>query len=110
MNSVEPQVKELVESELLAANVKFPQFNSEHEGFSVIHEEFDELMEEIQVMSDGVADMWGKIKKNQLNSTCVVINYNTAVNAACEAIQLAAMCRKMQDFMEKKGKEGKDNG
>lgn len=105
MNEVEPQVKELVEAELLAANVKFPQFNSTHEGFSVIHEEFDELMEEIQVMSDNIADMWGKVKKNQLNSTCVVISYNTAVNAACEAIQLAAMCRKMMDFMENKGKE-----
>lgn len=105
MNVVEPQVKELVEAELLAANVKFPQFHSVHEGFSVIHEEFDELMREVQVMSDGVADMWEKVKKDQLNPTCAVINYNTAVNAACEAIQLAAMCRKMLDFIENQGKE-----
>lgn len=110
MNAVETEVKKMVDCELESANAKFPQFRSTHEGFSVIHEEFDELMEEIQVMSDGVADMWEKTKKDQLNPTCVVINYNTAVNAACEAIQLAAMCRKMLDFMENRGKEEKING
>lgn len=109
MNVVETAVKKMVDAELQSANEKLPQFRSLHEGFSIIHEQFDGLMDEVRVMSDGVADMWEKVKKDQINPTCVVINYNTAVNAACEAIQLAAMCQKMLNFIENEGKEGRNN-
>ena len=107
MEALKRQIKIVVEDELTAANVKFPQFHSEHEGFSVIHEEFDELKDEVSDMCDKMTDMWGKVKINQLDPDSVVRSYNTAVNVACEAIQVAAMCKKMKHFMENERKEEK---
>lgn len=46
MNAVSEDVKMLVEKELEAANERFPQFHSEHEGWAVMQEEAEELQEE----------------------------------------------------------------
>ncbi len=56
---------EAVEIELAKAHTKFPAFNSSHEGYGIIKEEFDEL--------------WDEIKANRPN------------RAKEEAIQVAAM-------------------
>ena len=40
-------VLDLVDRELYRAELKFPKFNSAHEGFAIIQEEFVELWEEI---------------------------------------------------------------
>jgi hypothetical protein len=40
----------LVEEEYYKANHKFPPFNTNHEGHSVIEEEFDELWDEIKAI------------------------------------------------------------
>ena len=36
MNAVETHIRNLVEIELSAANERFPQFHSAHEGYAVI--------------------------------------------------------------------------
>lgn len=59
---------QMVKTELLRANRKFPPFTSPHEGYAVILEELDE--------------MWGDIKNN-LTSHSVL-----------ESIQVAAMAVK----------------
>ena len=41
MNVIENDVRALVDKELTAANERFPQFRSQHEGYAVILEEFD---------------------------------------------------------------------
>jgi hypothetical protein len=41
-----------VATELARANVKFPSFNSAHEGFAVLKEEVDELWEEVRGKTD----------------------------------------------------------
>ena len=42
MNAIENDVRALVDKELDAANERFPQFHSAHEGYAVILEEVEE--------------------------------------------------------------------
>ena len=49
MNAIENQVRELVAVELSAANERFPQFYSCHEGYAVILEELEEAKAELEV-------------------------------------------------------------
>jgi cupin superfamily acireductone dioxygenase involved in methionine salvage len=44
-----PQAIELVTAEVERATAKFSPFNSAHEGYAVIEEEFDELWDEIKL-------------------------------------------------------------
>lgn len=48
MNVIENDVRALVDKELTAANERFPQFRSQHEGYAVILEEFDEAKEQLE--------------------------------------------------------------
>lgn len=63
------QVGEAITDELLQAISKWPPFNSAHEAFAVLHEEFDELK----------AHVWMNQKKRDLDAM------------KKEAIQVAAM-------------------
>lgn len=104
MNAVKKQVQELVKVELEAANKKFSQFRSRHEGWAVILEEVNELSDEYALIEKVVLELWEHIKGDSTNRT---IQYDVewvrkyAINAACEAIQVAAMCKK---FLEMEGK------
>jgi hypothetical protein len=60
-----------IKKELLSANKEHPLFNSYHEGYAVIKEEFEE--------------MWDEIKKRNPDSELI----------KAECIQTAAMCLKM---------------
>lgn len=64
------QAMQEVREELLIAVQKFPPMHSAHEGFAVIHEEFDELK----------AEIWKNPERRDIE----------AMHA--EAVQLAAMC------------------
>lgn len=99
MNAVQEQVKELVGVELAAANEKFPPFHSMHEGWAVIMEEAQELKAETITLRNKLDIAFHDIMRNDtamVNATIQSMEEN-AVDAACEAIQVAAMCRK---FME----------
>lgn len=104
MNAVENQVRALVKVELSAANERFPQFHSQHEGWAVIWEEVNELSEETELVEKTIKELWEHIKSNKPSG---LIGYDAewigryAINAACEAIQVAAMCKK---FLEMEGK------
>ena len=63
-----PAVSDAI-AELVRAQAKFPKFNSAHEGYAVIKEEFDEL--------------WEEIKKNEKT--------RDPVRMRKEAVQVAAM-------------------
>ena len=97
-NAVERDVSKLVEKELTVANIKFPPFHSAHEGYAVILEEVDELLESVHYTTDRLNCLWMAVKSNDMPATDREIDWleKTAINAACEAIQVAAMCRKFR--------------
>ena len=101
MNAVENDVRALVDKELSAANERFPQFHSAHEGWAVILEEVNELSAETALVEKTANELWEHIKSNKPSG---VIGYDAdwvgryAINAACEAIQIAAMCKKFLEM------------
>lgn len=83
MNVIENDVRALVDKELTAANERFPQFHSAHEGYC--EGEFD-------AMQYCLNCLWRQTKCNVPTEPKEL--QNAAVRLACEAIQVAAMCRK----------------
>lgn len=102
MNAVENQVRELVQIELAAANERFPQFHSQHEGWAVIKEEVEEAEEELAKMKIYLAGAWGNITSDVQANSDIESLKKRAINAACEAIQVAAMCKKFLEMEEEK--------
>lgn len=102
MNAVENQVRELVEVELAAANERFPQFHSQHEGYAVIQEEVDELKEDMDRINGRITSLRARVRFNNSCEEIVSRIFDDAINAACEAVQVAAMCKK---FLEMEGKQ-----
>ena len=100
MNVVENDVRALVGKELSAANERFPQFHSQHEGYAVIKEEADELKEYTDLINNRMIYLWSKIRFNNSCEEIVSRIFDNAINAACEAVQVAAMCKK---FLEMEG-------
>lgn len=78
MDAVRKDVRRLVNKELEAANKRFPQFASPHEGQNVVREELEEAERAIVPKDDFKA-----IRE-------------AAVNLAVEAIQVAAMAKKFE--------------
>lgn len=50
VDAIKQKIYELTETELKAANEKFPLFASSHEAYAVIFEEFDEAREELEMV------------------------------------------------------------
>ena len=101
MNVVENDIRALVDKELASANERFPQFHSQHEGYAVIKEEADELKEYTDLINNRMIYLWARVRFNNSCEEIVLRIYDDAVNAACEAVQVAAMCKK---FLEMEGK------
>ena len=102
MNAVENDIRALVDKELAAANERFPQFHSAHEGYAVIQEEADELKEATDKVIGRMVSLWSRVKYGNDPERLLQMISEDAVNAACEAIQVAAMCKK---FLEMEGKK-----
>lgn len=97
MDAIKQKIYELTETELKAANEKFPLFASSHETYGVIFEEFEETRDELNELESSVDRFWLGVKQN--TSYIVEIDrlaeiYERAVRLAVEAIQTAAMARK----------------
>lgn len=97
---IQSDVRNLVEKELELANRKFPPFNSTHEGYAIIREEWREHEREAQEMSELVQCLENAVFGDSETTKHLRALEMTAINAACEAIQVAAMCRKFQDMEE----------
>lgn len=97
MDAIKQKIYELTETELKAANEKFPLFASSHETYGVIFEEFEETRDELNELESSVDRFWLGVKQN--TSYIVEIDrlaeiYERAVRLAVEAIKTAAMARK----------------
>ena len=102
MNVVENDIRALVDKELASANKQFPQFHSAHEWYAVIQEEVDELKEDMDRINCRITSLRVRVRFNSSCEEIVSRIYDDAINAACEAIQVAAMCKK---FLEMEGKK-----
>ena len=100
MNVVENDVRALVDKELAAANERFPQFHSQHEGYAVIREEIEETREQLDAVDRHLNYLWDRVKCDCAAREQVEYMKRFAINAACEAIQVAAMAQKFLE-MEK---------
>lgn len=100
MNAVENQVRQLVEVELAAANERFPQFHSQHEGYAVIKEEVEETREQLDAAERYMDYLWRRVKEDSPTKEQAKYVKMFSINAACEAIQVAAMCQKFLDMHE----------
>ena len=102
MNAVENQVRELVKVELSAANERFPQFHSAHEGWAVILEELEETKEQLEAVERFLSYAWNRIKNDVTAREQIDTVTLFAEHAACEASQVAAMCKKFLEMKEEK--------
>lgn len=98
MQELIDKVQELVAFELEKANtIHPPQFNSMHEAYAVILEECEEAEFEIITFKDALEwCVWRNIKNDCYEMACSGFKdiEKTAIAAAAEMIQVAAMCRK----------------
>lgn len=101
MERLNRSIQELKAEELARANEKFPLFASRHEGYAVTLEEVDELEAEMHMIKSGMRDLWMAIKLDAPEIGDLSLIGEHAVNAACEAVQIAAMCQKMFDSKSK---------
>lgn len=97
MDAVKQKIYELTETELKAANEKFPLFVSSHEAFGVIFEEFDETRDELESLEYSINQFWSDVKENSsedIKNNRLTRIYEKSIDLAVEAIQTAAMARK----------------
>lgn len=103
MNGIEKEVKELVFKELNSANKKFPLFNSPHQGYGVITEEIEEVMDGMNMVLEIFANAWSGIKKDEPVFEQIKMVKLCAEQVAIEAIQVAAMCDKYNMSLAEEG-------
>ena len=90
------KIFELVNQELKEANEQYPLFHSPHEAYAVLKEEVEELQYNAGRLESLTGQMWAKVKVDVEIETITDPIHAQAVNAAMEAIQIAAMCEKIK--------------
>ena len=105
MNVVSKDVERLVEKELESANERFPQFHSPHEGMGVLQEEVEEMRHEMIECTVNMLTMWRRVYNNAPTGDLALLVRKHALDAACEAVQVAAMAQKYLDMLERMEKE-----
>lgn len=98
MDVITKDVRALAKKELAAANRRFWMFASPHEGYAVIREELDELIDEVRKLHFGLTiRLWRDVQRNEpMKREHLNLIYGVAIHAAVEAIQLAAMVKKYE--------------
>lgn len=97
------KVTEAIENELSAANKAFPGFNSTHEGYAVILEEAQKAEDELRNVARNLQALWVEVKGNAGKEDLEVVAAGVEASAqalAAEAIQTAAMARKLLNYLE----------
>ena len=96
-------IHNLIEEELAAANKIHPLFQSPHEAYAVMLEEFEEVKEELHACEKALNVTWGRVKNDIGAADLMCILKGHAVYLIQEGIQLAAMAQKTLDSLYKKG-------
>lgn len=100
MDAIRPDVERLVRKELKSANEKFGMFHSQHEGYAIILEEFEEAHDDLIDLELEIKRLWNCVKCDITDEELyrnLVATKIKAVSLAVEAIQVAAMAQKFVD-------------
>lgn len=94
MQNIIDAVKAAVQAEY--DNIKDKTFNSHHEAYAVIKEEFEEAEHELNSCQLNLKTYWNYIKQNEDEDIKMFLKYinQRAINAASELIQVAACAEK----------------
>lgn len=102
MMSLEAEIERLATAELEQANKKFPLFASDHEGYAVILEEFQESEEEVNRARFRLNRLWESVRADEAQTEYIRHIRKSMLKAAAEAIQTAAMCEKFIQSQEER--------
>lgn len=102
MMSLEAEIERLATVELERANKKFPLFASDHEGYAVILEEFQESEEEVNRARFRLNRLWESVRADEAQTEYTRHIRERMLKAAAEAIQTAAMCEKFIQSQEER--------
>lgn len=96
MKEILIEIDRLAEDELNRANEVHPMFHSDHEGYAVIQEEIDEVIEQNKAAMDFKDLLWEAIKQDEQEwaKRQVEEMRNHLAYATAEMIQVIAMCDK----------------
>lgn len=85
------------------------RFHSLHEAESVIREELEELAEQAEVCRKLFEDLHSDTRQDDEAGAVINAKYleGSAIYAAYEAIQLAAMCEKLKEMGVKENEKGR---
>lgn len=100
-----------IEKEKEAAISNHGYFHSDHEFWSVLHEEIEELKEYSNFLLTKETILWAFIRENNvLDNEMLGTTRIIAINAACEAVQVVAVIDKYLEGENKKVKCEKCGG
>ena len=76
-------------------------YASIHEAYGVLAEELYEARHEVKALRGHVKDLLEDLPEEDVDDICCDLNeaWWRAINAACELIQVAAVCKKARDGM-----------
>lgn len=97
IKAIQNAVMKLVVDEYDRANREHPAYHSDHEAFAVLMEETNELDEELEAIKGHLRDQWELIRQNETSLFTVAEIERRAILAACEAVQVAAVCERWKD-------------
>ena len=102
MDSLIEKVKPLIQYEYERASGLFgPTHHSDHEGYAVLLEEFEEALQELHICRAELDAYWELVKDKNSESEpklkYLTKVYVHAMLAACESIQVAAMAYKASE-------------
>ena len=100
MNAVLNKLPALVQEEKAAANQVHGPFASLHEGYAVLLEEVTETAEALNQVQYHTDQLWEAIRgdADHLADMAAARIEGWAVSVAAEALQVAAMAQKLQDY------------
>lgn len=109
MNVVEEYVKFLVNKEYDAVNETHKPIASMHEGYAVLLEEVEETQEVCDQLKEYLEFLWREVRGDQPEYAKYNVNaiLGIAVETACEAIQVAAVCKRITDYLSKEKNNAK---
>ena len=110
MEKLISEVIDCVDKEYGRASAKFgPTNNSDHESYAIMLEEFQEAEDEMCNLDNVIHSFWDCVKHNSDDrvklSLCNTME-RTAILAACEMIQVAAMAKKAAITISSRPVEG----